>query len=70
MTDRRTLRVGVTGHRHLAAPTEVAREVDEALDLLEAEIHPSAPVPLAAVSSLAEGADRIVAERVLARPGG
>ena len=89
------LRVGVSGHRLLADPGQVAVDVDAVLDRLVA----SAPRPgpdsgpdlrpgpdprpdpgpdpaatgstqLIAVSSLAEGADRIVAERVLARPGG
>src|SRR5687767_3786662 len=63
MTEGQALRVGVTGHRHLATPDAVARDVDLVLGSLDAE-------QLVAVSSLAEGADRIVAERVLARPGG
>ena len=55
-------RVGVTGHRDLARPDAARRAVDEVLDAL--------PQPLVAVSSLAEGADRIVAQAVLERPGG
>lgn len=58
--------VGVTGHRDLARPDEVAVAVDAVLDALEAEGGGS----LVAVSALAEGADRLVARRVLARPGG
>jgi hypothetical protein len=54
--------VGVTGHRAVARPDEVAAVVDALLDGL--------PGPLTAVSSLAEGADRLVAHAVLARPGG
>lgn len=57
--------VGVTGHRRLADPDAVAGQVDRVLDAL-------APTEgghrIRAVSSLAEGADRIVAARVLARP--
>ena len=63
MTDARGLHVGVTGHRHLASPDTVARDVDAVLDRLDAS-------SLTAVSSLAEGADRIVARRILARAGG
>jgi hypothetical protein len=58
--------VGVTGHRDLARPDEVAAAVDAALDALVADGSAS----LVAVSGLAEGADRLVAQRVLARPGG
>lgn len=62
-----SLRVGVSGHRLLADPARVADDVDAALDRLAA----SRPArQLVAVSNLAEGADRIVARRVLARPGG
>jgi len=58
--------VGVTGHRDLARPDDVAAAVDAVLDELAGEDGR----PLVAVSALAEGADRIVAHRVLARPGG
>ncbi|MCU1369694.1 MAG: hypothetical protein JWO77_888 [Ilumatobacteraceae bacterium] len=58
--------MGVTGHRDLARTDEVAAAVDVALDHLVDETVTS----LVVVSALAEGADRIVAERVLARPGG
>lgn len=60
------LRVGVTGHRELADPAQVAAAVDAVLDRLVGGTDQT----LVAVSSLAEGADRIVARRVLARPGG
>ena len=59
------VRVGVTGHRDLADPARVAAEVDRILDVLAGPTD----VPLRVVSSLAEGADRLVAHRVLARPG-
>jgi hypothetical protein len=60
------LRVGVSGHRLLADPAAVSAEVDRVLDRLAAA-EPGAG--LVAVSALAEGADRIVAGRVLARGG-
>jgi hypothetical protein len=58
--------VGVTGHRLLADPHAVALDVDRVLDRLRSGRPGNR---LVAVSSLAEGADRIVADRVLARPG-
>lgn len=58
------LRVGVTGHRALADPEGLADRVDAELDRLAA----GRPVELR--TSLAEGADRLVAVRVLARGGG
>ena len=58
--------MGVTGHRALADPARVEREVDAVLDRLVG----GSGAALVVVSSLAEGADRLVARRVLARPGG
>lgn len=58
--------MGVTGHRDLARPEDVAAAVDAVLDALAGEERRT----LVAVSALAEGADRLVARRVLARPGG
>lgn len=58
--------VGVTGHRDLAHPDVVAGEVDAVLDRLVDGTDRTVVV----VSGLAEGADRLVAHRVLARPGG
>jgi len=55
--------VGVSGHRLLADPAAVAVSVDQVLDRMGHGPH------IVAVSSLAEGADRIVAARVLARGG-
>jgi hypothetical protein len=63
----RVIRIGVTGHRQLDAPDEVARVVDRAIDDVLAAF--GADVSLVVVSSLAEGADRLVAREVLARPG-
>ncbi len=60
----RELRVGGSGHRRLADAAAVARDGDAALDRLD-----PGPARLVAVSALAEGADRVVAERVLARSG-
>jgi hypothetical protein len=56
------VRVGVTGHRSLADIDAVIRAVDDVLDRV-------AGGPIEVRSSLAEGADRIVVERVLRRPG-
>lgn len=63
----RIVRIGVTGHRQLDAPDDVARVVDRTIDDLVAAF--GADTSLVVVSSLAEGADRLVAERVLDRPG-
>jgi len=54
----------VTGHRVLARPDEVRRAVDETFDDL---VGPGAAVDV--VSSLAEGADRLVAHAGLDRGG-
>src|SRR5262249_35598198 len=59
--------VGVTGHRFLADLDRVERGVQTALDRIEQVFGGR---PLEALSALAEGADRIVAEAVLARPNG
>lgn len=60
------IRIGVTGHRILAERDKIDRGVDEALGRVE-QLFPGEI--LMVVSALAEGADRIVAWRVLARPG-
>lgn len=57
--------MGVTGHRALARPDDVAAAIDAVLDRIDEDGR-----ALVAVSALAEGADRIVAQRVLARSGG
>ena len=66
--------IGVSGHRDLADPSLVSSQVDAAIDRVLAgasEIDDdSGLVSLTCVSSLAEGADRLVALRVLDRPGG
>lgn len=60
-----TVHIGVTGHRHLADLPAVAAAVDAALDDLCPMGHQDLVV---VVSGLAEGADRLVVDRVLARP--
>ena len=60
------LRLGVTGHRVLAAREKIAAGVDLVLDRCQDRV-PGGRLLL--LSPLAEGGDRIVAERVLARPG-
>jgi hypothetical protein len=60
------IRIGVTGHRILAEPGKIGRGVEEALGRI-AQLFPRDS--LSVVSALAEGADRIVARHVLARPG-
>ena len=64
------IRIGVTGHRTLADEPAVSARVDEVLFRLQ-EILPSTPttsVLFEVVSPLGEGADRIVADRVLRYP--
>ena len=56
---------GVTGHRHLADPGAVAEAVDAVLDTVIPIGHAD---PVVVISALAEGADRLVVDRVLARP--
>jgi hypothetical protein len=58
------LNLGVTGHRHLARAQDVLADVERALRSVE-ERYPGRPLRL--FSSLAEGADRIVATQVLSR---
>ncbi|MBN1320046.1 MAG: hypothetical protein JXA87_04305 [Thermoleophilia bacterium] len=74
------LRIGVTGHRRLPNPEDLASRIDEALDVQipslfdepsRAEIRRSTRTPLAfsLLTPLAEGADRLMAETILRRPG-
>ena len=65
-----TLRIGVTGHRDLADPDVLRARVREALGRLRdlVPVAPGAGLALVVVSALAEGADRLVAEEVLADP--
>jgi hypothetical protein len=57
--------IGVTGHRILADLDKVTRGVDEALDQIQRTF---GRPPLTVISALAEGADRLVVHRALARP--
>lgn len=67
--------MGVTGHRALTAPDVLAQAVDIVLDDIVAGAGDDAQADLErgptleAVSSLAEGADRLVVDRVLVHPG-
>ena len=64
-------RIAITGHRHFDDPATLVRAVRQAsqrlLDLLPE--HAETEIALVAVSSLAEGADRLVARELLAQPG-
>lgn len=59
-------RIGVTGHRKLADMAAIEAGVDAALATIETRFPKE---PLRILSSLAEGADRLVVRRVLLRPG-
>jgi hypothetical protein len=65
------LRIAVTGHRRLASTPALSTAIDRALDLITDQLRPSIRdrCRLIVVSALADGADRVVAERALARPG-
>ena len=60
------VRIGVTGHRFLAEVAKLRESIERALHLIE-QRYPGCR--LAAVSPLAEGADRLVAHAVLERGG-
>jgi SMODS and SLOG-associating 2TM effector domain 1 len=66
-----TVRVGVTGHRHLKNVEVLSATLEEALDrlvaALDVEASPNTTVNLHVLSALAEGADRLVAEALIAR---
>ncbi len=61
------LRIGVTGHRILADIPKLRRGIKEAVNILRDAFPGRVPV---ALSSIAEGADRLVADAVLAQPNG
>jgi hypothetical protein len=65
------LRLAVTGHRELAGAPALGAAIDRALDLIQDQLRPSVRkrCRLVAVSALADGADRLVVDRVLARRG-
>jgi hypothetical protein len=58
--------VGVTGHRYLADLEKLSAGVEAALRRIERSFPHE---PLTVISPLAEGADRLIAQHVLARPG-
>jgi hypothetical protein len=64
MTETLTVGIGVTGHRRLKAPERIARSVREVLAQLDALLDGRAH-RYRVLSSLAEGADRLVAGAVL-----
>ena len=63
-----TFRIGVTGHRDLSEPDDLRQPIREAIARLLSlvAVAPGAGLALVVVSALAEGADRLVAEEVLA----
>lgn len=63
-----TVRIGVTGHRTLSNPDVIRHRINEVLDSLNERLSKT-PHEYRVISPLAEGADRLVAECVLARKG-
>ena len=65
------LRIGVTGHRELPEGIKWHDRITEALGLIGEQLAPTGDAPLAwlVISSLAEGADRLVAKAILGLPG-
>lgn len=60
------MRIGVTGHRVLADVEKIDAAIESALHRIEEKFPRE---KLTVISSLAEGADRLVARHALARPG-
>ena len=60
------LTIGATGHRFLSAEDLLRSGVNQALDVIERRFGDH---PLTVMSSLAEGADRLIASEILRRPG-
>lgn len=66
------LRIGVSGHRPprvTAALPGLTSEISKAIEYITQTLAVAPGIPLTVVSSLAEGADRLVATQVLARDG-
>jgi len=63
-----TFRIGVTGHRDLADPDALRPTIREAVSRLKemVPVAPGAGLATVVVSALAEGADRLVVEEILA----
>jgi len=68
MSDRGSSEViiGVTGHRILDSPKSIISGVDEAFHVIQSSFHAE---HMAVLSPLAEGADRLIADRALAISG-
>ena len=66
-----TVRIGVTGHRKFDNPEALGQAVREGLTCLRERLigSPGTDLVLVVVSALAEGADRLVAEEILAEGG-
>ena len=62
---QQSIRIGVTGHRFLAETGTLIASVDAVLNRIESTWPGT---PLTVFSALAEGSDRLVVQRVLARP--
>lgn len=58
--------IGVTGHRFLQHPAQIGEMIDRVIDYIQ-QTCPACSLTL--LSPLAEGADRLVAKRLLARDG-
>ena len=64
-----SLRIGVTGHRRLTDPAALVPAIRAAVQgVVDRFLGPGAEPALLVISALAEGADRLVAAEVLARP--
>ena len=64
-----SLRIGVTGHRRLTDPAALIPGIRAAVQgVVDRFLGPGAEPALLVISALAEGADRLVAAEVLARP--
>jgi hypothetical protein len=61
------IRIGVTGHRTLADEQRIRASIRRALSMIDAHVR-HVPHRLVAVTPLAEGADRLVAQELLAWP--
>ena len=75
------IRIGITGHRSLEEPEALRRCIDDILSTRWQEAYSAAsrtlftasantPTAFTAISPIAEGADRLLAETILARPLG
>jgi hypothetical protein len=63
--DKNLLTVGALGHRTIEQPDVIIRAVDQALDMIMSAFKAT---KITVVSSLAEGADRLIARRCMALP--